>query len=72
MSFSGNLLHDEILETNHIENYFQTSDKSTEKISQTHNPTVRNEASVIVFRFFCVQICSTVKYVFFKVPVGSL
>jgi hypothetical protein len=40
------------LETNHNENYFQTSDKFTEKIGQTHKPTVRNEASLRVFRLF--------------------
>lgn len=32
MSFPGNLLHDEILETNHNKNYFQTSDKFIEKL----------------------------------------
>ena len=49
MSFPGNVLHDEIFETNRSENYFQTSDKLKKN---THNPTVRNEASLTVFRFF--------------------
>jgi len=72
MSFPGILLHDEILETNRNENYFPTSDKFAEKICQTHNPTVRNEASLTVFRFFVYrfEVLSNVCF-FFKVPVDS-
>jgi hypothetical protein len=69
---AGILLHDEILETNHNENCIKTSDKFTEKISQTLSPTVMVEASLIAFRFFVYRFAVVQNMLFFfKVPVDS-